>query len=199
MAATDELASLDDELHEAARYGDLEDVEELLSLGANVHAVDANASTPLHKAAANGHSSVASALLARGATQCANSAGNSPLHWACMNGHAGVVDVLLAAGGADVYAKNVAGRSAFTEAIAAGHDVLARALLQHASAEPPAAASVVDDEEGGEGAEGGEGGDEDLLEGEAAAAAASAAAAGEGAAAIDDTAGGAFLGGLPAE
>ena len=129
------------EVLEFARYGELEDLQLYLSApNASVDFVrPVDGSTALHMAAANGHAAVACALLARGARMLPNHAGNTPLHWACLNGHEAAAAALLAAPGADVYAKNGAGRSAFTLAISAGHEGLARMLLQHASAEPPRA------------------------------------------------------------
>lgn len=127
------------EVLELARFGELDDL--LAYLSAPNACVDfvrpLDGSTALHMAAANGHAGVVAALLARGARLLPNHAGNTPLHWACLNGHEAVVAALLEAPGADVYAKNVAGKSAFTVAISAGHDALARTLLQHQSAEPP--------------------------------------------------------------
>ena len=136
LTEEDKLAVL-----EFARYGELEDM--LSYLAAPNASADwarpADGATALHMAAANGHAAVVGALLSRGARMAPNHAGNTPLHWACLNGHEEAAAALLAAPGADVYLKNGAGKSAFTVAISAGHDALARMLLQHASAEPPRA------------------------------------------------------------
>ena len=189
------------EMLECARYGEVDELRELLSQGADVnHCRAEDGSTALHMACANGHSEVAALLLARGASHIANHAGNTPLHWACLNGHAGVADVLLASGRpgeVDVYAMNRQGKSAFTVAISAGHEALARSMLQHASAEPPATfaggagGGAGGSAGGGAGATAGEEGDDleaedgDLLEGagegEAEEGAAGSAAAGRGA------------------
>ena len=155
---------------ECARYGETEDLAALLDLGADVnHARAVDGATALHMACANGHCDAAALLLARGARHVANAAGNSPLHWACLNGHAAAAELLLArarSGEVDVYAMNSQGRSAFTVAIGAGHEALARSLLLHASAEPPAsfAGGSGSGAASGSGAEGGmeEGGEEEL-------------------------------------
>ena len=128
------------ELLECARYGELEDLLELLT----VHAVpadtlDAGGSSALMRAAGNGHLAVVAALLDAGASACtANAAGNTALHWAALNGHAGVVDLLLSRGGPglNVLAVNSFGKSALSEALNAGNEPIAAALLGHPSADP---------------------------------------------------------------
>ena len=159
-----------EEMLECARYGETEDLATLLDLGADVNYARAvDGSTALHMACANGHCDAAALLLARGARHVANAAGNSPLHWACLNGPAAAAELLLArarSGEVDVYAMNSQGRSAFTVAIGAGHEALARSLLQHASAEPPASFAGGGGG-GGAGEEGAmEGGEEEELAGE---------------------------------
>jgi hypothetical protein len=177
------------EVLECARYGELDDLKELLALGCDSNYKDGGGGTALHKAAANGFVEVAEALKAHGAVYCANESGNTPLHFAGLNGQKAMVEWLLAAypDAADVYAKNGFGRSAFTEAISAGHEDIARAMLAHKSADPAAikAKAVAAAAAGGDGA-GGEGGpldeseadvgddDKDLVDEEAAKAAAAA-------------------------
>eukprot|EP00965_Chrysotila_dentata_P072812 2406564-Pleurochrysis_carterae.AAC.1 len=70
------------ELLECARYGELAEAKQLLSLGAPVDVRDGGGNTPLHRAGANGHVALIEALAAAGATQTQNDAGNLPLHWA---------------------------------------------------------------------------------------------------------------------
>ena len=161
---------------ESARYGDLDDVRAFLDAGAPVNFCDEHRSTALHFACANGHADVAAELLARGAALSPNEAGNSALHWACLLGHLPVVEVLLArvVDGLDVYAQNAAGRSALTEALSGGHEVIARTLLAHSSAEPPKDAGLGDDADDGE--------DDDLAEAEGADDGGGGAAAGASAA-----------------
>lgn len=144
------LLSVEDheEFLECARYGDLEDVRALITEGVDVNYRDVSGNAALHKAAGNGHAEIVSVLLAAGAVYQANHAGNTPLHWACLLGHASVAAVLLAeVSGLDIFAKNSAGRSAFTEALGAGHEELARTLLNHSSAEPPENAGVDEEDD----------------------------------------------------
>lgn len=126
------------EFIECARYGELEDVVLHIKDGADVNFADpASGTTALHKAAANGHTEVVKALIANGATFTANKSGNTPLHWACLNGHKEAVEALVAAfdKAIDVYAKNSFGKSALSEAIAGGHEDIAKVLLSHDSAD----------------------------------------------------------------
>lgn len=125
------------EVIECARYGELEDLQALLELGANANYADEGGSTALHKAAANGSTDIARLLHKHGALYTANASGNTPLHWACLNGHKDMVELLLSIyPDVDIYSKNQFGRSAFTEALAAGHEEIGRIMLQHGSADP---------------------------------------------------------------
>ena len=126
------------EMLECARFGDLDDLRELLALGCDANFCDAGGSTALHKAAANGQLEALAVLADAGARFAPNASGNSPLHFACLTGQRAAAEWLLAryARECDVFAKNAAGRSAFTEAAAGGHEELARLLLLHPSAEP---------------------------------------------------------------
>ncbi|KAL3787277.1 hypothetical protein HJC23_004151 [Cyclotella cryptica] len=124
-----------------------------------VNITDSTGTTPLHKAAANGHVSTVSLLLSRGALHTSNENGNTPLHWAAGAGKADVCLVLLdhfdalsnecvdelcasstdGAGSVvkplDVLLKNSFGRSALTEGFASGDTKTVEVLLNHDSAE----------------------------------------------------------------
>jgi ankyrin repeat protein len=154
------------EVLECARYGELEDLQTLLELGANANYADEGGSTALHKAAGNGSVDILRLLHKYGAKYTANASGNTPLHWACLNGQKSMVEGLLELyPDVDIYAKNQFGRSAFTEALAAGHEEIGRIMLTHASADP-AMQAAKDGECTGAGAAVGEEEDEGEDEGE---------------------------------
>jgi ankyrin repeat protein len=95
------------ELLECARYGELEDLQALLSVPEiNINFVNSYKNTAAHMAAANNHVDILRALLARGALVRSlahfhtnrsprivtlqmnekNESGDTPLHWAALNG-----------------------------------------------------------------------------------------------------------------
>ncbi|WFC96560.1 ankyrin repeat-containing protein [Malassezia brasiliensis] len=96
----------DDVLY-AARAGDLEALNETIkelggdrthSIRAILETTNDQGNTPLHFAAANGHTDVVQALLAEGTLKpllSQNAAGNTPLHWAAFNGHVDVAAALV--------------------------------------------------------------------------------------------------------
>ncbi|KIS66278.1 uncharacterized protein UMAG_05278 [Mycosarcoma maydis] len=109
---SDKAASLTsdqiDELLLSARYGDLEDLESMLSpllscspsrateLLASIKNQDDN--TLLHYASANGHLQVVQYLLPHidlNLSLTQNVSGNTPLHWAGLNGHVQTVKALV--------------------------------------------------------------------------------------------------------
>ncbi|KAF4664691.1 hypothetical protein FOZ61_000612 [Perkinsus olseni] len=110
----------------AARYGDLEEVRDLLRGRAELlEETDAfTKSTAMLLAAANGHTEVVKALLEeaggddrkKAVVNQANGQGNTPLHWAALNGHLDVCKILLEAG-ADATAVNKAKRTPYDEAL----------------------------------------------------------------------------------
>ena len=71
---------MDSTLHYAARFGDVDAVNEALAAGAEVNAVNKNGTTPLSLASAKGHEAVVGALLAAGAVvNATNNHGDTPL------------------------------------------------------------------------------------------------------------------------
>ncbi len=108
-------------LHQAAEVGDVNQVQRLLSKGADVNAIDRAGFTPLFYAAHKGHGQVAEILIAGGANVNAkDSYDNTPLHYAAMAGYYDVCKLFIAKG-ADVNARNLTGGTPLAMAKAAGH------------------------------------------------------------------------------
>ncbi|XP_061095759.1 ankyrin repeat domain-containing protein 12-like isoform X2 [Conger conger] len=87
-------------LHLAAIRGDVKQVEELISLGADANVKDFAGWTPLHEACNLGHYDVAKVLISTGAE--VNTQGlddDTPLHDASSSGHKDIVRLLLQHGG----------------------------------------------------------------------------------------------------
>jgi predicted nicotinamide N-methyase len=156
------------ELLEAARYNDIDIVRAVLSVyptlittipssdtpdndddndGAQPEgevATTKHETTPLHYAAANGHTGVVQLLKQCGADPMAvNPQQNTPLHWAAANGHLETVRILLNPSIAtlssstitiDVLQRNAAGRSILTEGFSSQNHNVVQLLLEHESA-----------------------------------------------------------------
>ncbi|XP_025903067.1 ankyrin repeat domain-containing protein 12 [Nothoprocta perdicaria] len=87
-------------LHMAAIRGDVKQVKELISMGANVNVKDFAGWTPLHEACNVGYYDVAKVLIAAGAD--VNTQGlddDTPLHDSASSGHRNIVKLLLRHGG----------------------------------------------------------------------------------------------------
>ena len=94
---SDGAQALGEALIDCTRYDELDEVKELVLVQrANVNHSDETQKTALHCAAANGSVALCEFLLANGALQTPNEAGNTPLHWAALNGHGEIVKMLLA-------------------------------------------------------------------------------------------------------
>ncbi|KAI9226402.1 MAG: ankyrin repeat-containing domain protein [Piptocephalis tieghemiana] len=123
----------------SARYGDVEDITQLLKENPELSPAATNASgqTALHMAAANGHLDVAKVLvnhLTPEQLDIQNEGGNTALHWAALNGHLDLVKLLVSTH-ADPTIKNTGGRTAMYEAQQRGHDDIVDYLLS--SYDPP--------------------------------------------------------------
>ncbi len=102
-----------EELHKAAKSGDLKQVETLVAGGVPVNARDSVGGTPLHDSAWAGERDVAEYLIRMGADVNARHAegGSTPLHYAVMTNRVDVVELLLDRG-ADVAAVYNSGETA---------------------------------------------------------------------------------------
>ena len=90
-------------LHDAARYGDVEAVEDFIAIGKDINARDSSSRTPIHYAIAFGKGDageeIFSMLLEAGADLTAvDEKKNTPLHYACGYGKPFAVKALLAKG-----------------------------------------------------------------------------------------------------
>ena len=115
-------------LHEAAMAGDVEQVQLLISSGADVNATDNTGYTPLFYAAQNSQQKVAELLIGAGANvNTKDQYGNTPLHYAAVSGHYDMCEVLVS-NGADVAAKNLTGGTALAMAKTQGHSQIVELL-----------------------------------------------------------------------
>jgi ankyrin repeat protein len=132
-----------DEIHDAARDGDLAKVQALLEHHPDlVFSKDNDGRTPLHAAAMTGHKDVAELLLAKGAdVNARDNHGGTPLHAAAMTGHKDVVELLLAKG-ANINARRNDGMTSLHLAVAGGHNALVELLVAHGADVNAGAAAI---------------------------------------------------------
>lgn len=99
--------ALSAEIHNATQSGDLESLKSVIESGSDVNDIDYLQGSPLHIAAAKGHTEIVEFLLQHEADYMSEEFGKSdtPLHWAALGGSTDVINLLLAAG-ADIDAQN---------------------------------------------------------------------------------------------
>jgi ankyrin repeat protein len=88
-------------LHEAAKKGDLDQINRLIEEGITVDSLDENNNTPLYIAVGQGHKDVAKLLILKGANvNVVCWRGYTPLHWAAaaLGGESELAELLIAEG-----------------------------------------------------------------------------------------------------
>ena len=120
------------EIHDAARYGNLERVKALVKGNPDlVFSKDENGATPLLIAALGGHKDIAELLLANKAeVNATNNYRMTPLHVSALKGYKDIAALLLA-NNAEVNAKDSDGDTALKLAASGGFTELVELLRQH--------------------------------------------------------------------
>ena len=109
--------------------GSLDDITKLIQSGADVNAKDKYLITPLHYAARNGHTAVATCLITAGANPKSSDIwGRTPLQVAESRGDQATAGTLIDAE-AEVDAKNKYGRTPLHRAAEKGHEEIAEELI----------------------------------------------------------------------
>ncbi|CAK0763605.1 hypothetical protein CVIRNUC_003075 [Coccomyxa viridis] len=99
------------DLRDAAKYGDLEAVEDFIAVGKDVNESDQDGRTALHYAVAYNHADIAAELISSGASlEAQDSKQNSVLHYACGYGRSNLVRLLLEKG-AQSASENTSGQT----------------------------------------------------------------------------------------
>jgi ankyrin repeat protein len=127
----------------AARRGDLQSLQLLLSKRTGLRGRDQYGLTALHMAAIKGHCDVIALLAGSGCMdiECEDVEGHRPLHLAVEGGCADAVDLLLDMG-ADVHAKTKRDATPLQMAETMGYDDIAQLLRSRGADEAAAAAQL---------------------------------------------------------
>ncbi|KAJ8898680.1 hypothetical protein K2173_004714 [Erythroxylum novogranatense] len=125
-----DLLHLGDELHRAARIGDVNGVSSCIEEGANVNQRDQNGWTPLHRAAFKGQIESVKVLLSHGAkVEVVDKEGYTPLHCAVEAGHVNVA-LLLMTYGAKASVKGLSNASPSTLDCFQNHPSVVKSIWQ---------------------------------------------------------------------
>lgn len=123
------ITQLNEQLFNAAKVGNIGQLNSLLEQGAKINAANANRETPLHAAAALGRKVAVSLLLQRGANPNATtSSGWTPLHSAARFSHPQIAK-LLVTHGAGINARNNQAKTPVALATQVGANTTVKVLM----------------------------------------------------------------------
>ena len=120
-------------LHEAAKNGDIDQINRLIENGTPIDVIDENSNTPLYIAVGQGHKQGAELLILKGANVNAVCwRGYTPLHWsvAALGGQKELAELLIAKG-ANVDAVDLKGKTPLVHAAYSGYKELAELLISN--------------------------------------------------------------------
>ena len=128
------MLSKQEEMLDAAKEGDIEDVKILLNdESVDINKQDSTGHSALLWASLRGHRDIVELLLDRGADIEARTSdwNSTPLIWcSCLHQHTSIVELLLDRG-ANIHAVNKYGAGALHHACEEGHDAVVKLLLKH--------------------------------------------------------------------